>query len=90
MGCWKSAGGGQRNRSVGDGDGSEDALMVFQHGVNALLDLDGKTLQVSGPCMPATVALDHHDSAAFHDEFAAVVTTLRTLDVERVACVRHG
>jgi hypothetical protein len=70
--------------------GGEDALMVFQHAVNALLDLDGETLQVSGPCMPATVALDHHDSTAFHDEFAAVVMALRTLDVERVVRVRHG
>lgn len=65
-------------------------LVVLQAGVNALLDLDGEAIQVSGPCVPATVALDHHDRAAFHDELAPIVMTLRTLNVEHVVRVRHG
>ena len=66
-------------------------LTILQHGgMDLLLDFIGQTVQISGPCMSATGALDGHDSEAFHDEQAALVMAFRTFNWERVVRVRHG
>ena len=65
-------------------------LIVLQLGSELLLDLVGQTLQVSGPCVAAIVALHHDDRETLHDEHASVVIALRTVDGERLVAIRHG
>ena len=64
--------------------------MILQHVMNLLLDLIWQVVHLSGPCIAATGACEHHDGQTSHDEHAAVVMALRTFDGERVVGIGHG
>jgi hypothetical protein len=64
--------------------------MIFQNGVDLLLDLVGQAVQLSGPAMAATGALQQHHGEASHDEGAALVMAFRTFNWEWIVGIRHG
>lgn len=59
-------------------------------GLDLQLNLLGEMVQFGGPRMAATGALHHDDGETSHDDYAAVVMTLRTLNPEGPIRIGHG